>query len=103
MDGIVNVLCSIISRLIAEEVKDWCPVIASWVTNRCVRLLPEDIRERYSEEWHSHLEDTPGRLSKAITAIEFAFAAFKISRLGSRWLMQASAALLMAYCLPLAL
>ena len=101
MDSILSALWTILGKLIAEEIKDWLPVVASSITHLAVKLLPESLRERYTEEWRGHLEDTPGRLAKTITAAGFAFAAFKISRLGTRLFVRAIASLLLAYFLPL--
>lgn len=102
MDGIVSLLISIFGKLIAEEVKDWLPAIASCITSRAVGILPEEMRERYSEEWCSHMDDVPGRLAKIFTALGFALAALKVSHPLSRLFSRGIGVLLLLLSAPVA-
>lgn len=51
-------------KLAFTELQDWLPYLAKWIVDRAVVHLPEGTRERYQEEWRSHLDELPGRLSK---------------------------------------
>ncbi|MCJ2057736.1 hypothetical protein MKL09_14370 [Methylobacterium sp. J-048] len=70
-----------LSRLCSDEFKAWRPWITNWLIDRAVSLLPEELRDRFSEEWRSHIEETPGDLGKLVAAVGFAFAS---RRMGNR-------------------
>jgi phage terminase Nu1 subunit (DNA packaging protein) len=67
-------LAALLGKLCADEIKEWLP----WISGRIIRLavgrLPEDQRERYSEEWHSHLDEVPGEIARLWTACGFLIA-----------------------------
>jgi len=73
-------LAALLGKLCADEVRTWLP----WISERMIRLavkrLPEDQRERYSEEWHSHLDEVPGEIGRLLTACGFVFAVKRVSR-----------------------
>ncbi len=77
--GLDEILASTVSKVAADEVKAWTPWIASRLTTFAVRRLPEHCRDRYREEWASHLEDIPGNVGKLWVAIGFYTAARKIA------------------------
>jgi hypothetical protein len=56
-------------RLVASEIQDWLPWLARRIIDRTVANLPEQERERYREEWYSHLDECPGRLGKIFHAV----------------------------------
>ena len=58
------------AKLVADEVKAWCPAIAKRLTQRAVNKLPEEYRDRLAEEWQSHLNDIPGDFGKVFYAID---------------------------------
>ena len=70
---------TIVGAVIAEEFKQRSPLVAAWMVRKAVCRLPSEERERYSEEWHAHLVDTPGNLSKLLAGIGFFTAAAKIA------------------------
>lgn len=72
-------IVALLGRLCAEEVKAWLPSVAERITTWAVRCLPKDLRERYSEEWRSHLSDVPGSLTKVWVACGFLSAATQTS------------------------
>jgi lipopolysaccharide/colanic/teichoic acid biosynthesis glycosyltransferase len=57
----------------------WLPSAATFLINRAQKMLPEEIRPRFAEEWHSHLNDIPGGISKMVYAAGLARAARRIS------------------------
>ena len=68
------------SKVAADEVKAWSPWLAARLTKFAVRRLPEADRERYAEEWDSHVADTPGSVGKICVACGFLFAANRMRR-----------------------
>jgi len=71
---------STVSTVAADEVKAWSPWLAARLTKFAVKQLPKSDRERYAEEWDSHVADTPGSVGKICVAFGFLFAAHKIRR-----------------------
>jgi hypothetical protein len=67
-----------VSILLAEEFRAWMPWLIERLIRRAVRALPMDKRERYGEEWRSHLNEIPGEFGRLIVAIGCAKAANKI-------------------------
>lgn len=65
----VSLLGAIILKLATTELQDWLPTIARRIIDRAVMRLPDEIRERYREEWYAHMDDCPGRVSKLWHAI----------------------------------
>ena len=66
--AILSIVGAFIAKLAASELRDWIPWIASRMINHAVASLPEAHKERYREEWHSHLDDCPGAIGKLIHA-----------------------------------
>ena len=107
---IATVIAGVGSRLLADEAKAWIPTLIEWSIKRAVARLPEDQRERYHEEWHSHLSEVPGDIAKLAVAFGYQRAASGITRLDSRRaflrrirseLDRLSGVLLLVLCLPL--
>jgi hypothetical protein len=46
--------------------------------------LPEKLRERYAEEWQSHVNEVPGVVGKVFDAARFSLAARKMARIERR-------------------
>ena len=87
-------LAALLGKLCADEAKAWLPRVAERITDCAVGCLPKNLRERYSEEWRSHLDQVPGPLTKVWVAAGFLRAATQTSsRIG--------ALLLFLYFLPL--
>jgi hypothetical protein len=66
-----GILASALSNQVADEFKAWTP----WLTNRLIEFsvsrLPQNLKERYREEWSRHVEDTPGQVGKIAVAAGF--------------------------------
>jgi hypothetical protein len=77
--AVVGFVAAIVRPLLTDECKAWLPRIIDRLINRAVSLLPEEKRERYDEEWHSHINDLPGDLSRVLEALRFSIAARHIS------------------------
>lgn len=83
MDNLVSAIISILSKLFADEIEAWLPCLAEQVTKVALRVLPAEQRERYDEEWRSHLEETPAGVVRLWIACGFYLAARRVSR--PRW------------------
>lgn len=83
MTLLTALLTKLLGDMLSEEFKDSLPKIMERVLTHAVNRLPEDQRERYSEEWHSHINDVPGRLRKLLVAFGCCRAANKIKRIDS--------------------
>jgi hypothetical protein len=66
---ILWLLGSAFSRQLTDEFKVWTPWLTDWLTQYAVRKLPENQRERFAEEWRSHINDTPGEIGKICVAL----------------------------------
>jgi hypothetical protein len=76
--AILTVVVSITATLLASEVKAWLPWMTKRLVTLSIRILPEDERERYGEEWPSYLSEIPGDIGKALAASGFVFAGIGI-------------------------
>jgi hypothetical protein len=74
-----SILAASFSQQLADEFKAWTP----WLTRRlvalAVRILPENERERYNEEWLSFVDEMPGQIGKAIVSVGLIFGSLGIS------------------------
>jgi hypothetical protein len=77
----VGVLGAALSRQCGDEFKAWVPWIIKLLLQRAIARLPQGQRERYAEEWRSHLDQIPGEIGKLIVAIGLLSAARKMSPL----------------------
>lgn len=75
---IVSVLTAALSRTVAEEIEAWSPSIIRSLIKLAVGRLPESQRERFDEEWQSHVSEVPGRVAKLLVAAGFLIAARKM-------------------------
>jgi len=76
---LLSVFAAALSRLLAEEFGAWTPSIIRSLIKIAVARLPEMKRERFTEEWQSHVNDVPGRIGKLLVAVGFLKAAHKIA------------------------
>ena len=76
------IVVATLSRLLADDAKAWLPRIKDNLIERAVARLPIDQRERYREEWSSHVDDVPGELSRLFVAAGFLRASKRIFDLG---------------------
>jgi hypothetical protein len=64
--------------LLVEEAKAMLPWLSDRMLRIAVKLLPNDRKERYFEEWASHLADIPGPISKLFFTSCLPLAALRI-------------------------
>jgi hypothetical protein len=75
---ILGIIAAVLSKLLADECKAWMPCFTKWLIRHASALLPEDQRERYKEEWQSHIDETPGDIGKILAAMGFVWAAKRV-------------------------
>jgi hypothetical protein len=76
---VVAVLTAALARVLAEEISAWSPSLVRRLIKLAVRRLPESKRERFEEEWESHVNEVPGLLGKFFVAAGFVVAAYDIA------------------------
>jgi len=77
--GLEEIFASTASKVAVDEIKAWSPWLASRITTSALKRLPEHCRDRYKEEWASHIGDVPGNIGKLCVAIGFYVAAREIA------------------------
>jgi hypothetical protein len=94
------VLEGALSKIAADEIRAWAPTIANCVLRRAVAGLPEELRERYAEEWAADLVDYPEGAAKCIRAsgfllavarIRWSNATDKLRHLAAKWIVRSLA------------
>jgi hypothetical protein len=75
----VSILTAALSRILAEEMGAWNPSIIRRLIKFAVGRLPEGKRERFLEEWQSHVNEVPGQIGKLLVAAGFLLAAYKLA------------------------
>jgi hypothetical protein len=83
-----GVFTAALSRLLVEEMGEWNPWIVRGIVKLSVARLPENQRERFREEWESHVNEVPGKIGKLLCAAGFLVAAQKIASIGKRSVVQ---------------
>jgi exopolysaccharide production protein ExoY len=77
--GMLGVFGAVFSKLLADEFKAWAPSLVARIIAAAVRKLPAEKRERFSEEWKSHINEVPGDIGKFVAACGCLTAAWKIA------------------------
>jgi len=81
---IVSILAAALSRTVAEEIEPWNPSIIRSLIKLAVGRLPESQRERFDEEWQSHVNEVPGKVGKFLVAAGFVIAAHNMALIDHR-------------------
>jgi hypothetical protein len=66
---------------LGDELKVWMPWFTKRLLHIAIRRLPEAQRERFSEEWASHINEVRGETRKAAFALGCIFAGLQIASL----------------------
>ncbi len=74
-----GIIAAAFSQQLTDEFKAWMPRIVRRVIRKAVNRLPEDQRERFEEEWRSHVDEVPGEIGKICVALGFLSAARKMT------------------------
>ena len=78
MDFLSKVLAAMFGRILADDLKAWCPSVTEHLIDLAVRRLPQDLKKRYAEEWRAHIAEIPGEISKLFCAIGFVWAGWRV-------------------------
>jgi hypothetical protein len=104
---IVGVIGRALSRVLADDLKEWMPVIVERLIQLAISKLPAEYQERFAEEWRSHVNDIPGHIVKLWVAVGFNLAALKIrlktAYLGLKRKLSSSILYISLLCLVMAL
>jgi lipopolysaccharide/colanic/teichoic acid biosynthesis glycosyltransferase len=79
MGPLLATFYAILGRMFADEIKAWLPWVREQLVGIAVKGLPEVFRERYAEEWRSHLDEVPGEITKFVVALGFVKASLRSS------------------------
>lgn len=77
-DLLYAIAVSALGKVSADEAKAWMPRLTDLLIEAAARRLPDGDRERYREEWRSHVLEVPGDVSKLVAAAGFIVAARQI-------------------------
>src|ERR1700751_4821393 len=77
--GVLGIIAAAVSRQLTDEFKAWTPWITRRLIRRAARRLPDEQRDRFEEEWLSHLNEIPGEVGKVIAALGFVRASRRMS------------------------
>lgn len=76
--SLTAILATAAAGVLVEEARAMLPWLSQKTLSFAVNLLPHDHRERYMEEWSSHLTDVPGPISKLVFTLWLSPAALRI-------------------------
>lgn len=80
LSAIAAAVGALLLKLISSEIGDWIPALARRIVRYAVFQLPQRERERYREEWLSHLEECPGKLGKLFHSVGCCVGARRLGR-----------------------
>jgi hypothetical protein len=63
-DLLLAFLSAIVSKIVADEAKEWMPLLGTVLIRWAARRLQPNFRDRYEEEWLAHSDDLPGSFAK---------------------------------------
>ncbi|WP_428483996.1 hypothetical protein [Rhodopila sp.] len=63
-----TVVVAIVSRVLADDVKEWTPKIVEWFIARAVSRTHQDWQVRLGDEWRAEAATMPGTLAKLVFA-----------------------------------
>jgi lipopolysaccharide/colanic/teichoic acid biosynthesis glycosyltransferase len=77
---LVTLLIGVVARFMGDEVKSWSTWLHKSIRRIAVAKLPNNLRERYREEWEGGLEDFPGEIFKLFYSVGLLRAALEIHK-----------------------
>jgi hypothetical protein len=77
--AVLGIVAAALSRQLADEFKAWTPWIVERLIKCAVHKLHHEQRERFEEEWLSHISEIPGEVGKLIAALGLVRASLRMS------------------------
>ena len=74
-----GILRSVLCGQLTRELGGWTDWLVKRILKKAVMRLPESRRERYEEEWRSHLNEVPGQIGKVWLTVGFLGAAQRMT------------------------
>jgi hypothetical protein len=71
MGVMTDILIGAVGSLVAVGVYDCLPRFSGWLVERASAQLPNELRQRYGEEWQAYLNDWDGNIGKFLAAVGF--------------------------------
>lgn len=76
---ILGILAAAVSKVLADEFKEWTP----WIVNRLIRFstqrIPEVRKKELEEQWRNRVANRPGFIAKLIDALTCVAASLKLA------------------------
>lgn len=72
MIALGSLVFTILSKVIADEFKEWLPWLNEYFLRIGLAALPQEIRLEEERKWRSHINDIPGVGTKALVAARIA-------------------------------
>jgi hypothetical protein len=66
---------SALARVLADDLKAWIPKVCGRLLDVAVGILPEQLRDRYREEWSGHVQEWPGSIAPVVVSLSLIRAA----------------------------
>ena len=79
--ALAGILTAVLNRLSGGALDVWIPWFTQRLLDLAIKRLPEDQRERFAEEWASHINDMPGDVGKIAFASGCVSAAHEMASL----------------------
>jgi hypothetical protein len=64
-----GMITALLTRFFGDELKAWVPYFTNRLLRIAIERLPEAQRERFSEEWASHISEVPGEFGRIVFAM----------------------------------
>jgi lipopolysaccharide/colanic/teichoic acid biosynthesis glycosyltransferase len=77
--AVLGIFAAALSRQLSNEFAAWTPWLTERLVQRAIRGLPSEYRDRFEEEWRSHINEIPGEVGKLIVVFGLPSAARRIS------------------------
>jgi len=84
---LTTIIAGIVVALVSDQVKALLPFLSRNLLKFAVSELPEEMRERYSEEWAADLLNCPREFVKCCRALGLCWASARISRYARKTLV----------------
>jgi hypothetical protein len=74
-----SVFAAFLSQQFVDEFKAWTPWLIRKLISTATSRLPVHLRDRFLEEWQSHVNEVPGQIGKLVVAFGYLPASMRMS------------------------